>query len=123
MPPKDHLIFAPHIAFKKEIQIKAITLDDWAQHFDIQNIDFMWLDMQGFELNVLKASSHILKTVKVIATEIAFLEAYAGQYLYKDVKEWLEGQGFTLIAITFDPQNNRSFQGDAIFVRLTSHFS
>jgi len=74
----------------------------------------MWLDMQGYELNALKACSAILKTVKVILTEVEFVEAYEGQYLFVEVKQWLEQQGFTMIARTAYPH----WFADALFVRL-----
>ncbi|MCL4360891.1 FkbM family methyltransferase [Candidatus Dependentiae bacterium] len=113
LAPKEHLIHAPQVLFKNEIEVQVTTLDDWAKKNNIDHIDFMWLDMQGYELNMLKASTEILKTVKVILTEVEFVEAYKGQYLFKDVKEFLENQGFKMIAIN----NACSWFGDALFVR------
>jgi FkbM family methyltransferase len=99
------------------IQVPTITLDTWANQQKIKHIDFMWLDMQGFELNVLKASPAMLATTKVIYTEVEFIEAYAGQYLYQDVKLWLEQQGFTMIAKDFTDTTTWFF-GNALFVRV-----
>ena len=67
----------------------------------IDHIDFMWLDMQGFELNALK-NSQIAFNTTLIYCEVEFIEFYEGQYLYHDVKEWLEANGFEIIAVDFD---------------------
>ena len=113
LAPKEHLACAPHVSFKQEIEVNVTTIDAWAADHGVDAIDFMWLDMQGYELNALMAAPRILKTVSVILTEVEFVEAYEGQYLYADVKEFLEQQGFTLIATNFLP-----WYGDAIFARL-----
>lgn len=114
LAPKEHLNYSSTL-FKGEIEVETITIDAWAKQNGIERIDFMWLDMQGYELNALKASPEILKTVKAILIEVEFVEAYAGQYLYKDVKAFLESQGFTMIAENF---GTISWFGDALFVRL-----
>lgn len=116
LAPKEHLAYAPHIAFKKTIMVKTTTLDAWAQQHAISHADLLWLDMQGFELPALKASPNILKTVKAILTEVEFVEAYEKQSLYAEIKSWLEEQGFTLIATNFSNQSGEWF-GDALFVR------
>lgn len=102
LPPKEHTIHSD-IHFSGTIEVDAITLDDWASQNGIAHIDFMWLDMQGYELNMLKCSK-IALTAKAIYTEMEFVEAYKGQYLYKDVVEWMEANGFILAAIDFDPE-------------------
>jgi FkbM family methyltransferase len=114
--PKEHLTYANHVMFNKVTTVPTITLDEWAKQNNVDHIDLLWLDMQGYELNVLKASPNILKTVKVIYTEVEFVEAYEGQYLYKDVKEFLESQGFVLVARDFTEPPLYWF-GNAIFMR------
>ena len=42
----------------------------------VKNVDFLWLDMQGYELPALKSASKLLKNVKVIYAEACFVEAY-----------------------------------------------
>lgn len=113
LKPKEHLIHAPHVVFKREISVPIMTIDSWAQAYGVDTIDFMWLDMQGYELNALKASPKIMKTVKAILTEVEFVEAYEGQYLFAEVKTWLEEQGFVMIARNF----YCDWFGDALFVR------
>src|SRR5579885_2222 len=115
LKPKERLKLSD-IEYKKTTEVQTITLDTWATQFHIDRIDFLWLDMQGYELNVLKAAPHVLKQVTVIYTEVEFVQAYEGQYLYKEVKEWLEHEGFTMIARDF-PETPTWFFGNALFVR------
>lgn len=116
LAPKEHLTYAPHIEFKKIIEVETITLDAWVQQNNIAHADLLWLDLQGYELQVLQSSPLLLKTVKAILTEVEFVEAYKDQSLYHEIKNWLETQGFTLIANNFNP-NGSDWFGDALFVR------
>lgn len=116
LEPKEHLNVAPHVAFNSTINVETYTLDTWAKKNNIKKIDGLWLDMQGFALDMLKASPHILKTVKLIYVEVELIEAYKGQPLYPEVKKWIQSQGFTLIAKDFKRNKKRWF-GNALFVR------
>jgi FkbM family methyltransferase len=112
LAPKEHLKYSGTL-FKDTINVQTTTIDAWAEKNNIDHIDFMWLDMQGYELNALMASPNIMSTVKAVLTEIEFVEAYEGQYLFKDLRRWFESQGFELIAIN----NSYGWFGDALFVR------
>jgi 2-O-methyltransferase len=112
LAPKDHLKYSATL-FPGKIIVRTTTFDVWAQENNIDHIDLMWLDMQGYELNALKASPNILSTVKVILTELEFVEAYEDQALFQEIKTWLEEQGFTMIAIN----KKYGWFGDGLFVR------
>ncbi len=47
--PKEHLNFHPDTIFQEEIEVETITLDEWAVNFCIDQIDMLWLDIQGYE--------------------------------------------------------------------------
>ena len=91
---KEHLSLHPNVLFKEAIDIKTITLNDWAEMNNIKYIDFLWLDLQGLELHVLKQSENFLNIVKAIMTEVSLIENYAGGVLYTELKEWLNSRGF-----------------------------
>ena len=113
LPPKDHLKIHDHIAFDERIEVPVITLDGWAAEADVERVDFMWLDMQGNELAVLKASPRIMATVQAIYTEVSLVETYEGVPLYGELREWMESQGFT-VAIEKLPWKD---MGNVLFVR------
>lgn len=115
LKPDKRLELSPLI-FPRTIQVPTITIDDWAKQHGIDHIDFLKLDVQGYELNIIKSSPHMLETVKAILTEVEFVHAYQGQYLYAEVKSWLESHGFTMIAKDFSNETDWFF-GNALFVR------
>ncbi len=112
LKPKGHLETYPHVQFKHTITVETVTLDDWAERNNVDHVDFMWLDMQGSEYQMLKASTKILPTIKVIYTEVNHCELYEGCGLYPQYKSWLESQGFMAVAEDFD-----TWSGNALFVR------
>jgi FkbM family methyltransferase len=113
LKPVEHLNKNPEVLFNDTIYVDASTLDDWAQSYNVKSIDFMWLDMQGFEYAMLKESKVIFPAVKVLYTEISTTELYDGQALYSEYKEWLIKLGFKLVKedLTW------GFSGNASFVR------
>lgn len=96
-----------------EVEVPCVILDDWCNDHGIDRLDFMWIDLEGMELQLLSASPEILKTVKVIYTETNFYGFREGTTQYADLKAFLEQQGFTVIAHWF----THGLQGDAVFVR------
>lgn len=123
LKPKEHLNYANYVKFDKKIVVEKTTLDAWVKNQGIDRVDFMWLDMQGYELPALMAGCNILKSVKVVYTEVEFVEAYKKQFLYRDVKSFLEKQGFSLVAQDFDDneivtkKGNGRWYGNVMFVR------
>lgn len=94
LEPKDHLVDHADVVFDQQIEVKVTTLDSWASTHGIEQVDFLWLDMQGFELSALQAAPRILPTVCAIYTEVFLKESYNKVPLYHEVRAWLTGQGF-----------------------------
>lgn len=96
--PKSHLEDHPDVYFRETIQAATTTLPQWQQDFHVEHIDFLWLDMQGHELTMLKAATDTLTTVSAIFTEVSLKETYEGVPLYHEVRDWMAGQGFSVQA-------------------------
>lgn len=110
--PHSYLEEQPNVKFK-ELEIKTIKLSDFCQQQNIQQIDLLWLDMQGYEPIMLQAAENILKNVKAIHTEVNLTERYKGCMLYKEYRKFLEHQGFILIKENiFKPT-----WGNALFIK------
>ncbi len=118
LKPKEHLTVCPTVLFEKEIIVKTIMLDDWAKQHKIEKVDFLWLDMQGSELTMLKAAPKILKTVRVIQMEVSIKELYETVPLYSEVRKWLEQQGFAVVLADIDEARG---WGDVLFVRKKAY--
>lgn len=96
LKPETHLQDHPDVLFVEKIKVKTVTLDEWAKRNDIKSVDFLWFDLQGFELEVLKKSTVIFPTVKVIHMEVSTKNTYDGVTLYPETKLWMENNGFYL---------------------------
>lgn len=83
----------------RQIPVSAITLDDLAAESQIDRIDYLKIDIEGAELDVLRAGTSLLSTCKVIKVECSFLEQRVGQPLAADVIAYLSANGFDLIDI------------------------
>ena len=95
------------------VEVPCVILDNWCTKNNIDHIDFMWLDLEGLELQVLKASPLILATVKVIYTETNMYNFRKGMTQYKKLRPFLEAAGFTMLSHWYA----EGFQGNAIFVK------
>jgi len=112
LKPKQHLVSNPHIKFPETRITKVINLDTFCDENNINQIDFFWLDMQGYEMKTLVASPKILKNIKSLYTETNIIETYEGVELYDNYKKWLIENGFKVIFETFSPTGD---QGDSFF--------
>ena len=75
---------------KKETEIETITLDSFVAKQEIKNVDFIKLDVQGAELDVLQGSKKTLKNVVKIVCEVEFIEIYKDQPLFAEVNNFLK---------------------------------
>lgn len=96
-----------------KIQVPCVILDDWCRNNGVNKIDFMWLDLEGYELQMLRSSPRILKTVKAMYVETNFFEFRKGMTLYPTLRAFLESQGFRMLSHWY----HKGRQGDAVFVR------
>jgi len=94
LEPKEHLKNHPNVIFEQRIEVEVITLNDWIKKYNVDKVDFLWLDLQGFELNVLKESKEIISKVSVIYTEVSIIENYSKSALYPELRDWLKEKGF-----------------------------
>jgi len=78
------------------IDIETTTLDTFCENEGIDEIDFLQIDVQGADLDVLQGGAKVIERCKVIQTEVEFSPLYANQPLFGDIDVYLRKQGFTL---------------------------
>ncbi len=79
------------------IDLDITTLDHVCQTEDIQAIDFLQIDVQGADLDVLQGAAQLLsRSVLGIQIEVEFTHLYCGQPLFADVDSHLRQHDFTL---------------------------
>jgi FkbM family methyltransferase len=81
------------------IEIETTTLDQFCESESIPEIDFLQIDVQGADLDVLKGANQILSSVLAIQIEVEFAELYKGQPLFADVDIFLRNQDFSLFDV------------------------
>ncbi|MEO1258406.1 MAG: FkbM family methyltransferase [Bacteroidota bacterium] len=113
LKPLAHLQFHPDVFFEQSVTIKTTTIESFLKKENIDQVDFMWLDIQGMELKVLKASKEMLERVRCIFIEIHFAENYEDCAQYDEIKLWLQAQGFGYSFIT----SKHADAGNVLFIK------
>jgi FkbM family methyltransferase len=100
---------------KKNIQIK--TLDEIIMNQNINKPILIKIDVQGFELEVLKGALELLKKVDYLLIEVSDNTIYEEQPLSIEIITFLESKNFKILKQTSKTKNNLSnnFQGDVLF--------
>ncbi len=102
--------------FSKTITVPVTRLD--AEVSPNISIDVLKLDLEGYELKALKGATGILDDVKVIVTEIEFVDEYKDAPRFSEVELFLREHKFLLFNF-YDLYTNPDGQlttGDAIFI-------
>lgn len=76
--------------------VRVMSLDAWLEREGITSIDFLKIDTQGTEGDVLKGAKHALQSVLGLDIEVNFAERYQGQAYFSDIDGVLRGAGFVL---------------------------
>lgn len=109
--------------------VQTIRLDEIK---DIGDVDYLYLDTQGFELTILENAQNLLKNSVVIHTEVCFVDLYQNQPLFSDIDIYLRRNGFcyhhseqfgarTCLPFTFQELGSCSQQAWADFVYITAY--
>jgi FkbM family methyltransferase len=99
--------------------ISVQRLDDLAPALEILAPALLKIDVQGFELELLKGATQSLAKFSDIYVELSFVPFYDGQPLAAEVIAWLGQHDFALQGIyNFTPdRNGLSAQADFHFIR------
>jgi len=97
----DPSLNSSHAAFHCQIEtgkttIQVRRLDDWAKENGIDTIDYLKIDTQGSDLDVLRGTGDLLPRIRCIQAEVMFNPMYLGQPLFADIDTFLRSKGFVL---------------------------
>ncbi len=95
-------------------------MTEYISPVQLQNPTLLKIDVQGFELEVLKSAQALLPYFKWIYVEASFLPFYEGQALAHEVITYLQARKFKLNGLynpSFDEQG-LALQGDFLFENI-----
>ena len=99
--------------------VEVRTLDGVLADRELGKPALLKVDVQGFELPLLRGAEKSLGLFDQILIEASFVELYEGQALFPEVSQYLEKHGFRLVAgnISSYDSSGRWLQGDFVYER------
>ena len=82
---------------QKEVKVDGIRLDTFAEQYKVDQIDLIWMDLQGYELAALQSLGSKLKNVKFIYTEVTFTSTYENGVSFGQLSDFLKENGFRYV--------------------------
>ena len=79
----------------RKIKVESIRLDTFIEKHNIKKIDFLKIDAQGADLDVLRSRGKKLSIVKKLQVEVCDIMIYEGGNNYNDTVSYLNSHGFT----------------------------
>lgn len=110
--PDLHTRYFSGVEFGNQIQVQCLTMDSLLAELGLSGFDFMWLDMQGLELEVLCASPVAREGANAIYMEVSRKRLYSGASTYRDVVKQMRQWGFK-VAI----DRVGAISGNMLFIR------
>ena len=95
----------------EEYYVQTIRFDDWYNRKDIGSIDFVWIDVQGAEYEVIDGMGSTIQNISYIWMEYGENE-YEGALDRKQTINLLKSNGFKLVEIlsSFGPKGDLVFK-------------
>lgn len=108
LAPKEHLELHPYVGFSGFELVEQRTLDSYGLSPDMLN-----MDVQGYELEVLKGATQTLASVKLVVTEVNSTEVYENCARIEQLDAFLADYGLARVRTEWAC----AAWGDAVYVR------
>ena len=115
LKPKVVLEQYPDITFDERETVEMMRLDDTDLEFD--NFNFLNIDVQGYELEVLKGGAKTLEGIDYIYTEINRAEVYENTPHVDELDSYLKPYGF----IRVESDWTGDTWGDGLYIKEKSN--
>jgi FkbM family methyltransferase len=111
LKPKVHLQLHPGVGFPGTEEVEMKRLDSFSD--ETRNFNFINMDVQGYELEVLKGGVETLSHIDYVYCEINRDELYEGNAFVEDLDSFLSGYNMERVETDWAG----TLWGDALYVR------
>jgi FkbM family methyltransferase len=121
--PGDSSVYPPSEAFRVKFNnglsiqnsfaVRSIRLEEAVKISNVPQIDFLKLDTQGSELDILKGSESIARDTLLIEAEVEITEMYKGQPLIGEFISHMRDLQFEVLYINRVFANRQDYHGPA----------
>ena len=123
LKPSIHLTQYPHIRFNSEIEVEMMRMDDFLENYNRNNslvyretFNFLILDVQGYELEVLKGAEKTLNEIDYVLCEVNRGDLYKGSPHVDEIDDYLKKYNFKRVETNWAGD----IWGDAFYIRNNS---
>ena len=104
---------------EETVDVSTSTLDNEIKKMNVKNLDFVKIDTEGSELNILKGSKNTLKNVLGLEIECNFFHLREDSPLFEDIRNYLKNYGIIFVdflnIIRWEMNNYKSLIGQPQF--------
>jgi len=80
----------------KTIEVESVNLDDWAERVGASGVDYLKVDIEGAELELMQTSPQIMSGILGVSADVTFHADWIGAPTFADVDKWMVSNGFVL---------------------------
>ena len=113
LKPKVHLTHHPHVKFPTTEEVEMATLDQ----YQTSNYNFINMDVQGYELEVLKGATKTLEKVSYVYCEVNRDEVYENNAYVEEIDEFLAQYGMERVETDWEGD----IWGDALYIKTSGY--
>jgi FkbM family methyltransferase len=89
--------YAQELTVLETLEIETVSLDEFVRDYNIPPIDFLKLDVEGSELDILQGAETILQnSVLGLSLEVLFHASMRHQPTFSEIDRFLQAMGFQL---------------------------
>lgn len=97
------------LTVKYVVEIETTDLDSFLAEGDVSYVDFIKLDVEGAEFDVLKGAEKVLRSSVIgLSVEVEFVPVHESQPLFRDVDQYLNSLGFILYDLQLHRHSRRT---------------
>jgi FkbM family methyltransferase len=109
LAPKMHLTHHPNVSFPYKTNVNVETLDS----YKFSGYNFINMDVQGYELEVLKGSKETLKNIDYVYCEVNRAEVYENNAMVEEIDDFLSTYNMQRVETSWIGQ----IWGDAFYIK------